>query len=402
MYTSQFGAHRRHPSLRSDSDSPIMTSSPTSQFVDPAWLHMRSSQQLHHQQQQQQQQQQQYGKFPSAVKVSSPTNGFIRESTLQSNTSASMKDQQAEAGLSALFRSQSNTRRGTGLMESRSIHDLDILEEHTPLTSPPPPPPLSTLSGANWVGNNEDPFGMNDEYMFIENDTPSTVTPSSVSRPLNMNIPRSALINTPSSLSRQKQDHTWDPTAKTSILSASPDDLVMSHLGLQSMSVPTAETDWRSLNAFVSHGSSGFDTAEASPTGMLSSSFQFGINNPHHGVNYSKLLLEDKTAAVEQAQLIFDKRRRRRESHNLVERRRRDHINEKIQELGSLIPESMLAAACGGDLDVGLGSAVNNAGKPNKGIILKKSVDYIQQLQQLVHQQAIRIKELEERDQHRQ
>lgn len=32
------------------------------------------------------------------------------------------------------------------------------------------------------------------------------------------------------------------------------------------------------------------------------------------------------------------KRRRRRESHNMVERRRRDNINERIQELGTLVP----------------------------------------------------------------
>ena len=38
----------------------------------------------------------------------------------------------------------------------------------------------------------------------------------------------------------------------------------------------------------------------------------------------------------------MEKRRRRRESHNAVERRRRDNINERIAELATLIPESML------------------------------------------------------------
>lgn len=37
-----------------------------------------------------------------------------------------------------------------------------------------------------------------------------------------------------------------------------------------------------------------------------------------------------------------EKRRRRRESHNAVERRRRDNINEKISELATLIPECLL------------------------------------------------------------
>lgn len=43
-----------------------------------------------------------------------------------------------------------------------------------------------------------------------------------------------------------------------------------------------------------------------------------------------------------QAILANEKRRRRRESHNAVERRRRDNINEKISELATLIPECML------------------------------------------------------------
>jgi hypothetical protein len=42
------------------------------------------------------------------------------------------------------------------------------------------------------------------------------------------------------------------------------------------------------------------------------------------------------------ALIANEKRRRRRESHNAVERRRRDNINEKISELATLIPECML------------------------------------------------------------
>jgi Helix-loop-helix DNA-binding domain len=45
---------------------------------------------------------------------------------------------------------------------------------------------------------------------------------------------------------------------------------------------------------------------------------------------------------TKQAILANEKRRRRRESHNAVERRRRDNINEKISELATLIPECML------------------------------------------------------------
>lgn len=113
--------------------------------------------------------------------------------------------------------------------------------------------------------------------------------------------------------------------------------------------------------------------------------------------------------------LMNEKRRRRRESHNagnlavysglplflsllsmvvhvltfyfytslchlyIVERRRRDNINEKIQELSTLLPECY----------------VDSANKPNKGVILRKSVDYIRHLQQLVASQANRNQELE-------
>jgi Helix-loop-helix DNA-binding domain len=45
------------------------------------------------------------------------------------------------------------------------------------------------------------------------------------------------------------------------------------------------------------------------------------------------------------AMIANEKRRRRRESHNAVERRRRDNINEKISELATLIPECMLDAS---------------------------------------------------------
>lgn len=48
------------------------------------------------------------------------------------------------------------------------------------------------------------------------------------------------------------------------------------------------------------------------------------------------------SAADKQSLLANEKRRRRRESHNAVERRRRDNINEKISELATLIPECML------------------------------------------------------------
>lgn len=42
---------------------------------------------------------------------------------------------------------------------------------------------------------------------------------------------------------------------------------------------------------------------------------------------------------------LTDKRRKRRESHNAVERRRRDNINDRIAELASLLPEAFQVGA---------------------------------------------------------
>ncbi|KAK7206426.1 helix-loop-helix DNA-binding domain-containing protein [Myxozyma melibiosi] len=129
--------------------------------------------------------------------------------------------------------------------------------------------------------------------------------------------------------------------------------------------------------------------------------------------------------ADKQNLLMMEKRRRRRESHNAVERRRRDNINEKIQELASLIPEHLLEGTGfthnnnpGSGVNVGsvgtevstpggtsgtpglsasAAAALGRDGKPNKGIILKKSVDYIRQLQLAQEELRRKNEELEKR-----
>lgn len=173
---------------------------------------------------------------------------------------------------------------------------------------------------------------------------------------------------------------------------------------------------------------------------------------------------------------LSEKRRRRRESHNAVERRRRDNINERIGELAGLIPgvlfecdapliaptsPTLLSATSptvdhtdlfslplpdatnsdeglpdvpengvpgtpltgnmkkdpseDGDDGRGSGNGGVNGGIPtngittangsepqmikaNKGMILRKSVEYIRYLQQLVSVQASRGRDLEERN----
>lgn len=92
-----------------------------------------------------------------------------------------------------------------------------------------------------------------------------------------------------------------------------------------------------------------------------------------------------------QAHLLAERRRRRRESHNAVERRRRDNINEKIKELCDLLPEAFLYAT--NDPNAYNGSKDD---KPNKGTILSRSVDYIRKLQQIIDDQNRRELELQD------
>jgi hypothetical protein len=83
--------------------------------------------------------------------------------------------------------------------------------------------------------------------------------------------------------------------------------------------------------------------------------------------------------------LANEKRRKRRESHNAVERRRRDNINEKIQELAMLLPDEWLDAKVGSMAGVLSGTVSGSIGgeedskevKANKGVILRNSVEYI-------------------------
>ncbi|KAG8557114.1 hypothetical protein GDO81_018336 [Engystomops pustulosus] len=74
------------------------------------------------------------------------------------------------------------------------------------------------------------------------------------------------------------------------------------------------------------------------------------------------------------------KERQKKDNHNLIERRRRFNINDRIKELGTLIPKSNdPEIVCFRDM------------RWNKGTILKASVDYIRKLQR----EQQRSKELE-------
>lgn len=71
-----------------------------------------------------------------------------------------------------------------------------------------------------------------------------------------------------------------------------------------------------------------------------------------------------------------DRLKRKREFHNAVERRRRELIKQKIKELGTIVPPSLL------NYDIS-GKQV----KPNKSIILNKTVEYLEYLLQVLESQ---------------
>jgi hypothetical protein len=114
-------------------------------------------------------------------------------------------------------------------------------------------------------------------------------------------------------------------------------------------------------------------------------------------------LSPSKLADSSRQAVLKEKRQKRRESHNAVERRRRDNINEKIQELAAIIPEEFMMPASG---LIGTSSplsaspathhAPDGTVKHNKGIILRKSVDYIRSLQDVVKESQRRTRRLEE------
>ncbi|ORX49532.1 HLH-domain-containing protein [Hesseltinella vesiculosa] len=119
------------------------------------------------------------------------------------------------------------------------------------------------------------------------------------------------------------------------------------------------------------------------------------MGSPHsqHAIDMPPTTEDDYTRQLH-LQNIMDKKRRRRESHNAVERRRRENINDRIQELGSLLPEDMMdeiTTASNGHSPTSPTTPL----KPNKGAILRKSVDHIRLLQQEVASQKQRVRDLE-------
>ncbi|XP_069062838.1 microphthalmia-associated transcription factor isoform X10 [Pleurodeles waltl] len=121
--------------------------------------------------------------------------------------------------------------------------------------------------------------------------------------------------------------------------------------------------------------------------GMPPSGLSISNSCPANLPNIKKELTESEARALA-------KERQKKDNHNLIERRRRFNINDRIKELGTLIPKSNDPAVEAGSTDWEIRGNVRpgpycSLSSPysrddmrwNKGTILKASVDYIRKLQ---------------------
>jgi len=125
------------------------------------------------------------------------------------------------------------------------------------------------------------------------------------------------------------------------------------HPGHSPMLYPTGQPNMYASSEILSHTT---QQQQQGATGLSASLFQFRTGQP---------------SSTEQ---IVEKQKKRKESHNAVERRRRDHINEMIHQLGLLVDE--------GD---------GESARLNKGEILQKAVERIRMLERIAEIQATHL-----------
>ncbi|CAI8007593.1 Transcription factor E3 [Geodia barretti] len=119
-------------------------------------------------------------------------------------------------------------------------------------------------------------------------------------------------------------------------------------------------------NLFDSYGMMGGagGGANMGQTGMISGSPNPPMMMPQMSASCPNNVQDDHTGMHGPMDMkLVEKERQKKNNHNMIERRRRFNINDRIKELGMLLPTS--------DQDF----------RQNKGTILKASVDYIRRLQ---------------------
>ncbi|CAB3377073.1 Hypothetical predicted protein [Cloeon dipterum] len=116
-----------------------------------------------------------------------------------------------------------------------------------------------------------------------------------------------------------------------------------------------------------------FNTATATGAAATSSSSSCPPDLPQIKVEGSQLSDNEVHAIIRD--------RQKKDNHNMIERRRRFNINDRIKELGTLLPKN----------NDPYFEVIRDA-RPNKGTILKSSVDFIKCLKQ----ENERLKQIEE------
>lgn len=104
--------------------------------------------------------------------------------------------------------------------------------------------------------------------------------------------------------------------------------------------------------------SQGFIDSPSSASGVAPAAI------PQQSMSCPPTIKQEPITLTEDQLRAYAKDRQKKDNHNMIERRRRFNINDRIKELGTLIPKSP-------DPDQ----------RQNKGSILKNSVDYIRKLQ---------------------
>ncbi|THD27300.1 Transcription factor EB [Fasciola hepatica] len=172
-------------------------------------------------------------------------------------------------------------------------------------------------------------------------------------------------------LARNQPPHQTHPLRRGIVAKTDEDDLVLSKA---STSCPAEMHDpVPGFGASPLQSNTAYHITQPSSSGGAGSGGSLGGNSTNDGISMghgggggpgSLLYASPNSLArsCDDQRVAWDRDRTKKDSHNRIERKRRDYINCQISELGNLLPEEMFRD---GDC------------KKNKGSILKNSVEFI-------------------------
>ncbi|KAH8255071.1 hypothetical protein KR038_004197 [Drosophila bunnanda] len=133
-----------------------------------------------------------------------------------------------------------------------------------------------------------------------------------------------------------------------------------------SNSIRSTGSSLQSTSAPISPSLSSVATSASEPDDLFDDILQNDSFNFDQNFN-SELSIKQEPQSLTDAEInAMQKDRQKKDNHNMIERRRRFNINDRIKELGTLLPKGSEAFY----------EVVRDI-RPNKGTILKSSVDYI-------------------------